>query len=62
MPTLWAQGKVHAAIEREHHWNELTKMYRIEIRCGCVMTTGDPEKSKETIERISAEHSEAHYF
>ena len=45
----------------EHLWNELAKTYGVDIRCACVLGTGEREQNKETIERIRAEHADVHF-
>jgi len=58
---LWAQGKSDAAMQREHLWNELAETYGVDIRCACVLGTGEQEQNKETIERIRAQHADVHF-
>jgi hypothetical protein len=57
---LWAQGKEHAAIQREHFWDELVSTDDIDVRCGCVLGRFDREQEKDIIEKICAEHSAVH--
>ena len=33
-PTLWLDGKVDAAIQLEHLWDEITKTYSVDVFAG----------------------------
>jgi len=54
---LWAQGKIDAAIQLEHIWEELAKTHNVNTLCGYVLGSLDPEQDSNTTERIRAEHS-----
>jgi hypothetical protein len=54
---LWAQGKADAAIQQEHLWDELAKVYDIDIWCGCSLGRNAREQERDVIERICEEHS-----
>jgi DNA-binding NarL/FixJ family response regulator len=56
-PTLWAQGKVDAAIQLEHLWDEIAKTCNINILCGYVLSSFQREQERHIYERICAEHS-----
>jgi len=56
-PTLWAQGKVDAAVQVEHLWDEVARIYKIDILCGYVATSFQHEQESHIYERICAEHS-----
>ena len=60
-PILWAQGKVEAAIEAEHLWDEIARKYDVDILCGYL---GDfrSEENDPVFERLCAEHSAAYSF
>jgi hypothetical protein len=54
---LWAQGKADAAIQREHLWDELARKHEVDILCGYVLNSFQPEQESDIYERICAEHS-----
>jgi MEDS: MEthanogen/methylotroph, DcmR Sensory domain len=56
-PTLWAQGKVDAAIQVEHLTDEVAKTREVDILCGYVLTSLQREQESHIYERICAEHS-----
>jgi KaiC/GvpD/RAD55 family RecA-like ATPase len=56
-PTLWAQGKVDAAVQLEHVTDEVAKIYDLDILCGYVLTSAQREQESYVYERIRAEHS-----
>lgn len=56
-PTLWAQGKVDAAVQVEHLTNEVAKTCNVDILCSYVLTSFQREQETHIFERISAEHS-----
>lgn len=56
-PTLWMQGKVDAAIQLEHLWDEITKNYDVDVLCGYVLTNFQADHQNHVRERICAEHS-----
>jgi DNA-binding NarL/FixJ family response regulator len=53
-PTLWAQGKVDAAIQVEHLTDEVARTCDVDILCGYVL---NGEQESHIYERICAEHS-----
>ena len=56
-PTLWEQGKVDAAVEVEHLWDEIAKSHDVDILCGYVLSSFQREQESHIYERICAEHS-----
>jgi DNA-binding NarL/FixJ family response regulator len=56
-PTLWAQGKVDAAVQLEHLTNEIAKTCNVDILCSYVLASFQREQESHIYERISAEHS-----
>jgi DNA-binding NarL/FixJ family response regulator len=56
-PILWAQGRVDAAIQLEHLWDEITKTCDVDILCGYVLNSCQREQEGHIYERICAEHS-----
>jgi hypothetical protein len=56
-PTLWAQGKVDAAIQVEHLTDEVAKSGNVDILCGYVLNSLQRDQESHIYERICAEHS-----
>jgi hypothetical protein len=56
-PTLWAQGKVDAAVQLEHLWDEIAKSFDVEILCGYLLPSLQSVQESDTRDRICAEHS-----
>jgi DNA-binding NarL/FixJ family response regulator len=56
-PTLYAQGKVDAAIQVEHFWDEIAKTYNVDILCGYILETIDRQPNSNIYWRICAKHS-----
>jgi DNA-binding NarL/FixJ family response regulator len=56
-PTLWLQGKMDAAIQLEHLWDEITEAYSLDVLCGYILTDFQKEGQSYIRERICAEHS-----
>jgi DNA-binding NarL/FixJ family response regulator len=56
-PTLWAQGKVDAAIQVEHLTDEVAKTRSVDILCGYVLSSFPQEQVSHIYERICPEHS-----
>jgi hypothetical protein len=54
---LWAQGNGEAAIQVEKLGNLLVKQYDVDILCGYMMKSFQPEPERHIHERICAEHS-----
>lgn len=59
-PILWAQGKVEAAIEAEHLWDEIARKHDVDILCGYLTGDFGREKNDPMFERICSEHSAAY--
>ncbi len=59
-PLLWAQGRVEAAIQLEHLWDEIAKKYDVDILCGYVLNDSQREHESHIYERICVEHSVVH--
>jgi DNA-binding NarL/FixJ family response regulator len=55
-PTLWAQGKVDAAIQVEQVTDELAKTHNVDILCGYVLNSFQ-RKQEHIYERIYTEHT-----
>jgi DNA-binding NarL/FixJ family response regulator len=58
--SLWAQGKADAAIRLEELWNEIAKIYDIDILCGYSLANLKCEEDSYTFRRICEEHSAVH--
>ena len=56
-PLLWAQGKVEAAIRLEQLWNEIAKIYDVDIVCGYPLASFQGIVGSQIFQRICAEHS-----
>ncbi len=56
-PTLYAQGKADAAIQLEHLWDEVAKIYAVDILCGYLLDPVDRQPNSKNYERICSEHS-----
>ena len=56
-PTLCAQGKADAAIQLEHLWDEVAKIYTVDIFCGYILNAVDRQPDSKIFERICSEHS-----
>jgi CheY-like chemotaxis protein len=56
-PTLWAQGKVDAAVQVEHLTDEVAKTGNVDILCGYVLNSSQRDQESRIFERICAEHS-----
>jgi DNA-binding NarL/FixJ family response regulator len=56
-PTLWAQGKAQAAIQVEHLTDQLARTSNVDILCGYVLNSLQPNQESHIYERICAEHS-----
>jgi len=52
-PTLLAQGKVEAAIQLEHLWDEVVKIHGVDTLCPYLI----PEGQEDVIKRLCAEHT-----
>jgi DNA-binding NarL/FixJ family response regulator len=55
-PTLWEHGKDDAAIQLEHLWDGISKIYDLDILCGYVLTIFQREQESDVYERICAAH------
>jgi DNA-binding NarL/FixJ family response regulator len=58
-PTLWAQGKIEAAIELEHLWDNISGSYDIDTLCGYVWPDFERAENSHLYERLLREHSVA---
>jgi hypothetical protein len=56
-PTLWAQGKVDAAVQIEHLTDEIAKTRNVDVLCGYVLSSFQREQESHIYARICAEHS-----
>jgi DNA-binding response OmpR family regulator len=56
-PTLWADGKVEAAIHVEHLWNEVTRSYGVDTLCVYPSLAGSDD---EPFKLLCAEHTAVH--
>ena len=56
-PLLWAQGKADGAVQLEHLWDEVTKIYDLDVQCGYVLESAQRETEDDVYGRICAEHS-----
>jgi hypothetical protein len=56
-PTLWAQGKVDAAIQVEQLTDEVARTCNVDILCGYVLSSSQREQESHMYQRICAEHS-----
>ena len=57
-PTLWAEGKVEAAIHVEHLWNKTTRGYGVETLC--VYPSLRSLEDDHSFKRLCAEHTAVH--
>jgi DNA-binding NarL/FixJ family response regulator len=60
-PTLLAEGKVDAAIEVERLWDDIVRIYGLDLLCGYVLSDFQREENSHILERICAEHSAVHF-
>ena len=56
-PTLWAQGKVDAAVQIEHLTDEIARTCNVDVLCGYVLSSFQREQEGHIYKRICAEHS-----
>jgi DNA-binding NarL/FixJ family response regulator len=56
-PTLLKQGRVDAAIQLEHLWNEVSKACGMDILCGYDVKDFQTEQENHVRDRVCAEHS-----
>jgi DNA-binding NarL/FixJ family response regulator len=56
-PLLWAEGKVDAAIQLEHLWDEVARTCDVDILCGYVLKNFQQGPGSHIYGRICAEHS-----
>ena len=59
-PLLWAQGNAEAAIRVEHLWDEIAKIYDVDILCGYPLGGLQAEPDSLIFQRICAQHSAVH--
>lgn len=56
-PLLWAEGKTDAAIRTERLWDEVGKIYEMDILCGYALNSFHGEEDQHIFQSICAEHS-----
>jgi DNA-binding NarL/FixJ family response regulator len=56
-PTLLMEWSVDAALRVEQLWDEVARMYGIEIFCGYAVNTFQDDENRRVFERICAQHS-----
>jgi len=56
-PILWAQGKVEAAIQVEHLWDDIARNHDINILCGYLANGFQLTENRQIYKRICREHS-----
>jgi CheY-like chemotaxis protein len=56
-PLLYAEGNADAAIRLEQLWNELARIYDVDILCGYPLESFRGEEDSPVFQRICAEHS-----
>ena len=56
-PLLWAEGKADAAIRVEQLWNEVGKIFGVDILCGYALSSFHGEEDEHVFQSICAEHS-----
>jgi DNA-binding NarL/FixJ family response regulator len=56
-PSLWAQGKVDAAIRLEQLLNQLATIYEFDLLCAYALSSFHPEEDDSAFKKICAEHS-----
>ena len=59
-PSLLAKGKVEAAIQLEHLWDEIARRSKVDILCGYALNDFRGVESSHIFQRICAEHSAVH--
>jgi DNA-binding NarL/FixJ family response regulator len=56
-PTLWQQGATESAIQLERWWDEVSRIFNVDIFCGYASM---PPRDDEAFRRICATHSTVH--
>ncbi|MGB2667913.1 MAG: MEDS domain-containing protein [Candidatus Acidiferrum sp.] len=56
-PLLWADGKAEAAIRVEQLWDEVGKIFWMDILCGYALSSFRGEEDEHVFQNIYAEHS-----
>ena len=56
-PLLWAQGKPDAAIRLEQLWDDVGKIFEVDILCGYALSSFHGEEDEHVFQNICAEHS-----
>jgi DNA-binding NarL/FixJ family response regulator len=56
-PSLWAQGKVDAAIRLEQLLNQLATIYEFDLLCAYALSSFHGEEDEQVLQSICAEHS-----
>jgi hypothetical protein len=59
-PLLWEQGMAEAAIRLEHLWNEIAKLYDVDVFCGYPLGSFQAESGSYMFAKISAAHTAVH--
>lgn len=59
-PTLWAEGKLDAAIRLEQLWDQVVKTYEFDTLCGYALSSFQGDKDEQVFQSICAEHSAVH--
>jgi hypothetical protein len=59
-PSLLAKGKVEAAIQLEHLWDQIASNSDVDILCGYALNDFRDSESSHVFQRICAEHSAVH--
>jgi len=59
-PLLWEGGNAEAAIQLEQLWNEVCKVYELDVLCGYRLASFQGRTRSYTFERLCAEHSAVH--
>jgi DNA-binding NarL/FixJ family response regulator len=55
--TLWAEGKVDAAIRLEQLWDQVGKTFGVDILCGYALSSFHGEEDEHVFQSICAQHS-----
>jgi hypothetical protein len=59
-PTLWNDGHAAAALRLEQLWDNLARIYNVDIYCGYLSRQPLADDEKRLFEQICAEHSAVH--
>lgn len=58
--SLWAEGKVEAAIRVEQLWDELVRTYNVDMLCGYHMKTAPQDEDGRVFQRLCSTHTAVH--